>query len=96
MWIEVHGDKDGDTNSVFLNWGAVAKVPSSITICMHNLDLHVLGASAAPPCFAEQPWQLLIDSAKSLHGLPPTVASGPLHFLQNSAAILEGWSTSHE
>ena len=79
---------------LYIEWAALTRHGMDIAIdLLGSSKLHVLGAGSHAPDHLQQPWQLLVKRARSVHGLPPSQSSGgPHYFLQNAAARAAGWA----
>ena len=84
---------DSDHIRLYIDWAALTRHGADIAIDLaDDRELHVLGAGCCAPDHLQQPWQLLVKRARSVHGLPPSQSSGgPHYFLQNAAACAAGW-----
>ena len=78
--------------------GAAALMSQAANIHIVTEDcarVEVLGAGAACMTAAnemQQPWQIVVQGAKSVQGLPPSLATSKTYFLQNAAACKAGWT----
>ena len=89
---DYHVSADGD---IFIHWAALVGHAMKIRIIAESCtSIHFLDAGhaamAAPSCL-QQPWQLVVYGAKSVNGLPASLATGHTYLQQNAAARNAGW-----
>ena len=82
---------------IFITWSALTAHSAHITLFAHKSSaVHVLGAGTGAPDSLQQPWQLQIAEASSVHGLPASQPTKGRYFLQNAAARAAGWTDAQE
>ena len=81
---------------IFIHWAAVACHGMNVQITTESFAsiqiLHAGHAAMAALSCLQQPWQLVVQGAKSVHGLPATLATSKTYFQQNPAARDAGWA----
>ena len=78
------------SSTAFFSQAANIRVITESCACVE-----ILGAGDA--CMAaanemQRPWQFVVQGAKSVHGLPASLATNKTYFLQNAAACSAGWT----
>ena len=80
---------------MYISWAALVSRAANIrVITNHFVTVQILGHRHA--CMAtsemQQPWQFVVQGAKTVHGLPASLASDKTYFQQNAAAGRAGWT----
>ena len=85
---------------VFIRWAALVGQAANIRLITKPCaTVQILGAGHA--CLADvtrlqQPWQLVVQGARSVYGLPAPLASDKTYFQQNAAACSADWTSDTE
>ena len=81
---------------IYISAAALVSQAANIHIVTEDCArVEVLGAGAACMTAAnemQQPWQIVVQGAKSVQGLPPSLATSKTYFQQNAAACGAGWT----
>ena len=86
-----------ESGQIDVSWSALAShanVVLEMDVSEHlagSSELHILGATLTAPEHLQQPWQLTVRQASSVHGLPASQPTSSSYFLQNAAAKAHGW-----
>ena len=83
---------------IYISSAALFCQPANIRVTTEAC-IEIVGAGAAcmtAPDRMQQPWQFVVQGAKSVHGLPPSLATNKTYFQQNAAACKAGWTDDTE
>ena len=102
--IRIRDSKMNSGRPFTIIWSALTAFGANIIIDMgwcYNpryplRKVHVLGGGDVASDNLQQPWQLLICTARAVHGLPASQPTESMFFLQNNAAAAAGWAEGHE
>ena len=98
--LVIKAAEHGYDREIFINWAALVSHAMHIRLIAESyVGVQILDAGpaamAAPSCL-QQPWQLVVQGAKSVQGLPASLATGNTYFQQNAAACDAGWTDDTE
>ena len=91
--ITIWSGAEIDSGRFCITWAALARRGADIAI---NLgvrgELYVCAPKQPAPDSLRQPWQLMVQGARGVHGLPASQPTSRSYFLQNAAARAAGWT----